>query len=130
MNPSTETQTEVGRAVLSAPRSDAPISGGAPGTARPTFLAPETVHLALQQLHAALKKSGAAQSENLITGEETGYAQLVATLEKLSKMALDWEERRKAETQIANAKPPGFSQQTEFELAQKFEGPPPPPTPN
>src|SRR6266481_5726409 len=119
MNPSTETQTEVGRAVPSAPLPDARHPDGALGTARPTSITSQTLQLALEQLHTALKKFGAAQSENLITGEETGYAQFVATLEKLSKMALDWEDRQKAEAEIANAKPPGFSQQTEFELVQK-----------
>ena len=49
--------------------------------ARPTSITSQTLHLALEQLHAALKKYGAAQSENLITGQETGYAQFVATLE-------------------------------------------------
>jgi len=120
-----EPQSEVGRDVPIAP-SELPASDlGALGTSRPASLAPETVHLALQQLHTSLKKSGAAQSENLLKGAETGYAQFVATLEKLSKMALDWEDRQKAEAEIANAKPPGFSQQTEFELVQKFEGPTP-----
>lgn len=85
-----------------------------------TSLAPKMLDLALEQLHDTLEKCGAEQCENLIKGEETGYAQFIATLEKLGKLALDWEEHRKNEKQ--NAKPPGFSLETQQEMELKVEG--------
>jgi len=133
--PTNPSESEVGRAcepdvpVPIAPTSpDAPNSGGAIGTSRSTSTTSQTLQLALEQLHAALKKFGAAQSENLITGEKSGYAQFVAALEKLSKMALDWEERKKAQAENASAKPPGYSPETQREMELKIEGSPAPTT--
>ncbi len=96
-------------------------------SARPASPAPQTLDLALQQLHDTLKKCGAAECENLIKGAETGYAQFVAALEKISKLALDWEKHRKGEAEHASAKAAGYSEQTEFELEQRIEGSPPKP---
>ena len=89
-------------------------------TRAPGSLAPHTLDLALQQLHDTLKRCGAEQCENLIKGEETGYAQFIGALEKLSKLALDWEEHRSNENQ--NAKPAGFSIETQQEMELKVEG--------
>ena len=125
-NANTETHTEVGRDVPIAPLDCRAFDSGAMGASRSTSLAPQTLDLALQQLHDTLKKCGVEQCENLIKGAKTGYAQFVAALEKLSKLALDWEEHQKGETPNVSAKAPGYSQQTEFELEEKIEGPPSP----
>ena len=56
------------------------------GAAATQGQAPRTLQLALEQLHEALEKCGAEACENFIKGEgESGYAQFVAALEKLSK---------------------------------------------
>jgi|SRR5690349_12264742 len=81
---------------------------------------PQTLDLALQQLNRALKTSGADQLQKLIDSGSSAYPQMIALLEKLSKCTLDWEEHRKNEKQ--NAKPPGFSIETQQEMELKVEG--------